>query len=315
MGFWSLAVLSAPLLTLTFGSITTAATDNLPVPAAEATQKNSDDASNRYGLFGLLDRRSIYGQYWFVEPLRADEADVDNEIRADYFHAENRGRQFDSVKVEVEKSFGLLTVEIAPRYESDRTSRLDPRPGGLQRQTAEGFTNIELGARYPVFQCVSPDRSFDTTFVVGMEVAPPTLGPISKDLELVPKLFDLTRLGEHLSIQTGLGDSILIGPVGRGLWTLEYDAVFGYELAHTELPLPGVLSAIPLIEFDGESAINQAGAGHDILFGAVGLRLNLVTLPLLPAQPRLGVGYVFPIDKGARDEFRWGIVASLVFEF
>jgi hypothetical protein len=91
--------------------------------------------------------------------------------------------------------------------------------------------------------------------------------------------------------------------------------VFGYELPQNQLPLPGVISAVPLVEFDGELAVNQAGAGHDILFGTVGVRLNLVTLPLLPAQPRLGVGYVFPIDKGARDEFRWGIVTSLVFEF
>jgi hypothetical protein len=308
-------VLCATLLLHACVSNTLAAPLDLPVSAPDVTQPTANDSLNRYGPFGLLDRRSIYGQYWFVEPLRADEADVDNEVRADYFHAENRGRQFDSVKLEVEKSFGLFTVEIAPRYESDRTWRLDPRTGGRQRQTAEGFTNIELAARHPVFQYVSPDRAFDTTFVVGMEVAPPTLGAISKDLELVPKLFNLTRLGEHLSIQTALGDSILIGPVGRGLWTLEYDAVLGYELPQNQLPLPGVISAVPLVEFDGELAVNQAGAGHDILFGTVGVRLNLVTLPLLPAQPRLGVGYVFPIDKGARDEFRWGIVTSLVFEF
>src|SRR5438067_820951 len=112
-------------------------------------------SSTRYGAFGLLDRRSIYGKYWFPEPLATDESDVDNEVRADWFHGEKRNHQFDSVQIEIEKSFGLMTVEIAGGYESDRTRSFDPDTSTFQREREEGFSNIELGVRHPVFQYVS----------------------------------------------------------------------------------------------------------------------------------------------------------------
>lgn len=271
--------------------------------------------TDRYGPLGLLDHRSIYGQYWFPEPLRADESDVDNEIRADYFHAENHSRQFDSMRAEIEKSFGLMTIEISPGYESDRTSSIDPITGEKTRDTEEGFTNIEIGARVPFYQYVSPGGRFDSTFVFGMEVAPPVLSKISKDVEIVPKLFNLTRLGDHFSVQLGLGNSVLIGPQDHGLSTLEYDAVFGYELAKQQLPLPFVLSTVSILEFDGEYTLNQESAGQNQLFGTAGFRFNFDSISWLPAQPRIGIGYTFPIDQGARDEFRWGIVTSLVFEY
>jgi hypothetical protein len=63
----------------------------------------------------------------------------------------------------------------------------------------------------------------------------------------------------------------------------------------------------------GETAINGEDAGQNNLTGTLGVRLNLRSIGAL--QPRLGVGYVFPIDQTARDEFRWGVVTSVVFEF
>lgn len=281
----------------------------------QAADPSAAPPDSRFGLFGVLDSRSIYGQYWFPEPLRADESDVDNELRADWFHAENRGRQFDSVKVEFEKSFELLTLEVAPTYESDRQHVVDPVTLVSRRDAQAALGNVELGARHPIFQYVSPTGFFDTTLVAAMEVTVPTRTKISKDFELVPKLFSLTRLGDHLSVQCGLGDSILVGPVGRGLSTLEYDVVLGYELTKTDLPLPGILSTIPILEFDGENTLNQANAGHNQLFGTAGFRFNFDSIAWLAAQPRMGVGYTFPVDQGARDEFRWGLVTSLVLEY
>jgi hypothetical protein len=275
----------------------------------------TDSGTTRYGLLNLLDSRSIYGKYWFPEPLRADEADVDNEIRFDYFHGENRGRTFNSGKFEVEKSFGLLTLEVAPGYESDKLRVFNPVARRTEHETQEGFTNVELGARYPFFQYVSPDGRFDTTFVAGIEVAVPTLSKISKDTEIVPKVFNLTRVGEHLSLQLGLGDSILVGPEERGASALEYDVVLGYELTHKELPIPGVLSVVPIFEIDGEYALNHDEAGANQLFGTAGFRLNFDTIRGLPAQPRIGIGYTFPLEHHARDEFHWGVVVSLVFEY
>ena len=270
---------------------------------------------NRYGPFQLLDHRSIYGQYWFPEPLNADEADVDNEVRLDWFHGEHSGRQDDELKLEIEKSFGLFTFEVAPTWQSDRSHEIDPLTRMSVRTRDEGFGNVELGARFPFFQYVSPSQFFDTTFVVGMEATVPTRTRISKDWELVPKVFNLTRIGEHLAIQAGLGDSILVGPENRGLSTLEYNASFGYELTQDELRLPGVLSTWPLLELSGENTLNQEDTGHNQLFGTAGFRFNFETIKGWPAQPRIGIGYVFPIDQGARNEFHWGIVTSLIFEY
>src|SRR5438552_1305194 len=72
--------------------------------------------SHRYGPFGLLDRRSTYGTYWFPEPLRAGEMDVDREFRIDYFHGENQNTQEDEVSAELEWNFGLLTLEAEIPY-------------------------------------------------------------------------------------------------------------------------------------------------------------------------------------------------------
>lgn len=276
---------------------------------------SSPAPSDRYGPFDLLDRRSIYGQYWFPEPLRADESDVDNELRFDWFHGENSGRQDDELKLEIEKSFGLVTFEIAPTWQSDRTDQFDPATRMTAKTRSEGFGNVELGVRFPFYQYVSAGQFLDTTFVFGMEATVPTHSEISMDWELVPKLFNLTRLGQHIAIETGLGNSILVGPVGRGISTLEYDAMLGYEVTRKELPIPPVLSTWAILEFDGEYTFNQQDAGHNRLFGTAGFRFNFDSISWLPAQPRIGIGYQFPIDQGARSEFRWGIVTSLVFEY
>ena len=263
----------------------------------------SSSSGSRYGLFGLLDRRSNYGQFWFVEPLRGPEMDVDRELRIDYFHGENRGFQTDTVKAELEYNFNLLTVEWELPYQSDRAPTGD----------SQGIGSIELAARHPLFQYVSPDERFDYTLAGAFELAAPSNSPISKDTEFVPQLFQLLRVGQHMSVEASAGFSFLAGPREGGINTFEYNLVLGYNLEHEQLPLPGILRTIPIFEFNGERVVSGAGTGTNRLFGTAGLRLNLDSIG--PAQPRLGLGYIFPIDQGARDEFRWGIVTSIVFEF
>src|SRR6185437_12485824 len=105
------------------------------VCAGSSTRSLADQptSSDRYGPFGLLDHRSIYGTYWYPEPLRADESDVDNEVRLDWFHGAKRGRQDDELKMEIEKSVGLFTFEIAPTWQSDRTHAFNPHTGLTDR--------------------------------------------------------------------------------------------------------------------------------------------------------------------------------------
>jgi len=285
------------------------------LPRISLGQETTAPSSDRYGPFNLLDRHSTYGKYWFPEPLRTGEVDVDNEIRVDYFHAEKRDKQSDEVQFELEKSFGLVTLEVAAGYESAREREFDDDSGTFHRISDEGLTNIELAGRFPFFQYVSADQAFDTTFVFGMELALPSGSDISRDTELVPSLANLTRLGEHVAIQTSAGYSMLIGPEEGGLNTLEYAAVLGYELKHEQLPLPGVLTLWPLIELEGEVPLNHDDRGHNQLSGTAGFRINFDTIDGFPLQPRVGIGYTFPIDSGAREEFDWGIVTSLILEY
>ncbi len=281
-----------------------------PVEAAEAPPEPS--ATSRYAL-GLLDQRSRYGSFWFPEPLRAPETDIDREIRFDYFHGENHRFQTDEALFELEYNFGLLTLELGIPYVHERESSFEAASGRTVRGGSDGIGSIELAARHPVFQFVSDDNFFDYTLVGAFEVAVPSGSDISKDSELVPQLYQLFRFGEHFSVQTSIGYSAIIGPEEGGTNTLEYDVVVGCNLEHEELPLPGVERMIPLFELNGTRGLSHGSNGNNALFGTAGARFNLA--PIGAAQPRIGVGYVFPIDQGARDQLDWGIITSLVFEF
>ena len=237
--------------------------------------------------------------FWWM--TRAAE---DSEARLDWLHTWGSGQHSDQIKAEVEKGFGLLTLELEVPYESDTASG----------QTSQGFGNIDLGARYPVCQFVSGNGLVDSTLGAALEVGVPVNSAVSKNTELVPKIFDDLRLGEHFTLQSILGWSTLFGGGNDGgLQTFEYGFVFGYTIPHEEFRLPGVQQFIPMFEFTGETQLNKDDPGQNSLLGNLGFRLNLKTIGSI--QPRPGIGFVFPIDEGAREELHWGIFTSLVFEF
>ena len=246
-------------------------------------------ASTRYGLFNWLDHRSSYGEGVFPEPFLVDDSDLEvNEARLDWLHTSGKDQHSDLVKAEVEKGFGLLTLELEIPYQRDVSA------GAV----SEGFANIDVGARYPIYQFVSGNGSVDTTFGVGFEAGIPVNSSVSKNAEVVPKIFDDLRLGDHFTLQSIFGYSTLFGGgPDRTLQTFEYGFVFGYTIQHDELPLPGVLQLIPVLELSGETELNKADRGHNRLIGDLGFRANLKTIG--GVQPRLGLAFVFPIDNGA----------------
>jgi len=266
-----------------------------PAPSAEWT---------RFGLFKLLDHRSAYGQGVFPEPFLVDDSDLETgEGRLDWLHTSAKNQLSDLVTAEVEKGFGLLTLELEIPFERDISDG----------QVSEGIGNIDIGARYPVFQYVSGSGLIDSTFGVGVEVGVPVHSSVSKNTELVPKIFNDLKLGNHLTLQSIVGYSTLFGGGACGLQTFEYGFVLGYTIQHAELPLPGVLELILMFELSGETELNKEDRGHTSTLGDVGIRTNLKTLGSV--QPRLGVAFVFPIDRGAREDVHWGVVTSLVFEY
>ena len=265
-----------------------------PVPSPEST---------RFGLFNLLDHRSAYGQGVFPEPFLVDDSNLETgEGRLDWLHTSTKIQRSDLITAEVEKGFELLTLELEVPFERDISDG----------QVSEGFGNIDIGARYPVFQYVSGNGLIDSTFGVGVEVGVPVHSSVSKNTELVPKVFNDLKLGNHLTLQSIFGYSTLFGGGDDGgLQTFEYGFVVGYTIQHAELPLPGVLQLIPMFELSGATELNKENRGHTSTLGDVGIRANLRTLGSV--QPRLGVAFVFPLDRGAREDVHWGVLTSLVF--
>jgi hypothetical protein len=260
--------------------------------------------STGYGWFNTLDQRSGYGQGVFPEPFLVDDSDLETgEARLDYLRTAVGGDHAEVTKAEIEKNWGLTTFELEVPYERDVA-------GGV---TTKGFDNIDVGARHPLLQFVSPNGLVDSTVGAGVELGVPTTSDVSHNTELVPKIFDDLKRG-NFTLQSVFGCSMLFGPgEDGGLNTFEYGFVFGWDIPRKILPLPGVLKVIPVAELSGETALNHASAGQNSLTADAGLRLNLKTI--WGIQPRPGVVFVFPVDNGARQDAHWGVMASFVFEF
>jgi hypothetical protein len=252
-----------------------------------------------------LDHRSWYGQGNFPEPFLVDDSGLEiNETRLDWLHTRAGDQQIDTASAEVEKGFGLLTLELKIPFEREASPD----------QTLQGVGNIEVGGRHPFYQFVSADEFFDTTLGAAMEIGIPVNSAVSKNTELVPKIFNDLKVGENFTVQSLFGYSTLLGGgAGGGLQTFEYGFVFGYSISHRQLPIPGVQQFIPILELLGETQMNKDDPGHNSLLGNAAVRVNLNTIGRV--QPRLGLGFVFPLNNNARADVHWGMVTSLVFEY
>jgi len=272
---------------------------------APASTNSSVTPSTRYGLFDGLDHRSFYSQGNFPEPFLVDDSGLEiNEARLDWLHTKANGSKSDMAKAEVEKGFGLLTLELEIPYEHTVADG----------QTTQGFDNVDLGARYPFYQFVSANGFFDTTLGAAVEAGIPVNSAVSKNAEFVPKVFNDLKLGEHFTVQSIFGYSTLFGGGNDGgLQTFEYGFDFGYTIQHSELPLPGVQQLIPIFELAGETEMNKDNPGRNSLLGNAAFRVNLDTIGRV--QPRLGLGFVFPMNNNGRADVHWGIITSLVFEY
>jgi hypothetical protein len=258
-----------------------------------------------YGFLNWLDPQSAYNQEFFPQPLLVDDTGLeDGEVEFSYLHTKAGDQHADAITVEVQKSFGLLTFELGVPYEWV----------GDSDDSAKGIGNINLEARYPLYQFVSAGGFFDTTLGAAMEAGIPVNTVVSKNAELDPEIFNDLKLGRHFSIQTVLGYGTTFGSGDEGgLQSFEYGFAFGYTMSHREMQLPGVQQFTPLVELTGETGLNKGESGQNSLLGTIGFRVDLKRLG--DVQPSIGLGYVFPVDSGAREEVHWGIASNLTFEF
>jgi hypothetical protein len=294
-----LVILSA----ITFIHAAAVADDQTLSPTTTTNSPVAPDT--RYGLFNGLDHRSSYGQGSYPEPFLVDDSDLEvNEARLDWLHTQAGDQKSDIVTAEVEKGFGNLTLEIEVPYERDSDA------GAV----SQGMGNIDLGARYPLYEFAAANGSWDTAFGTAVEVGIPVSAAISKNYEFVPKIFNDLRVGDHFTLQSIFGYSTLSGGGDDGdAQNFESGFVFGYTIPHSELPLPGVQQIIPMFELTGETAMNKDDSGQTSLIGNACFRVNLKTIGRV--QPRLGLGFVFPMNSNARADVHCGVVTSLVFEY
>ncbi len=275
-------------------------------PVALAGTNSLVAPDSHYGLFNRLDHRSAYYREFFPQPLLVDDTGLEPDGEAEFgsWHTQANNRRSDIVMAGVQKSFGLLTLELEVPWE--RTSDAD--------NVSRGIGNIDLSARYPLYQFVSANGFFDTTLGGAMEAGIPANPAASKNTELAPKMFNDLKLGEHFTLQSVFGYATLLGGGDNGgLHTFEYGFDFAWTIPHRELPLPGVQQFIPMFELAGETELNKADSGQNSLLGSIGFRL--VLKPIREVQSSLGLGFVFPIDSDARSETHWGVVTSLTLEF
>ena len=294
--FFSFLLGSAPLLFA--GSAT-----QQQSPSSITELSSATPTDTRYGLFGALDHRSEYGLGVFPEPFLVDDSDLEvNEFRLDSLDTRSAAQHTDLLKTELEKGFGPVTLELEFLYERDvsaghRFWRVD---------------SINPGARVPIYQYVSD--SVDTTLGVGAEAALPVTTSRSRNTEVVPKIFDDLKLGDHFTLQSIFGYSTLFGPgPDRNSQHFESGFVFGYTFQHNQLPVPDLRQFIPMFELKGETAMNKQDAGRTGLLGDLGFRANLKAVGR--AQPRLGFAFAFPLNNLARRDQHWGTITSLVFDF
>jgi hypothetical protein len=277
--------------------------------ASPIFQRTSERGSGRY-FFNLLDHRSRYGTGFFPEHFRQTSLDAEHELRADYFHGEHSGRRESEIESEVEWAINNLTLTIEGEWESEH--EFDADAGSFVRN--EGWQTVKFKAHHPVYQFVSSNDFLDYTLVGKVSVGLPLAGNMhTDDYEIQPLLGQMLRLGEHFSAQTWTGVNFVTGSKDGGNHELRYGALLGWNISHKEMPIPGTVSATPLLELDGQRFLAGPERGDDRLFGVAGVRVNFV--PVGPVQPRVGVGYLFPIDEGARQELSWGVQTSLILEF
>jgi hypothetical protein len=277
-----------------------------------ATSPASNPANGRY-FFNLLDNRSSYGKDFFHDPFLGPELDSDQQIELDYAHGENAGTRDDELDAEFEWNIiGPLSIAGEFGWDSEQQSSFGGGDDGddFDQQNAAGFENVDLAAYMPFFQFVSGDGEFDYTAVARLDFGIPTRTPVSgTDLQLTPYLGQLFRIGEHLSLEMWTGSQFTIAPDQTTQFI--YGASLGYRIVHEKLPVPFTDGLTPIFEIDGQAPFSNGG--RDALFGVVGIEVGFK--PLGEMQPQIEIGYQFPIDAGASEQLRWGIITQIKLEF
>ena len=117
--------------------------------ASSSITESDKPQSTRYGLFDLLDHRSAMGKASFLNRswsmIRTLEV---NEARLDWETTQRNSQHNNLITGEVEKGFGLLTLEVEVPFEHNYNGN----------DVENGFDNIDVGARVPILSICFQQR-------------------------------------------------------------------------------------------------------------------------------------------------------------
>jgi hypothetical protein len=258
---------------------------------------------SRY-FFDLLDGSSKYGKDFFPDVFLGPDFDADSQLELDYAHAEKRAVRSDEIDGEIQWNIiGQLTIAAEFGWES--TSN-----GNDSDDAGSGFENVDLSIQHPIFQYVSRDGIFDYSAVARLDASIPTRTPVSStDVALTPYLGQLLRIGDHVSVQAWAGCQVAIGP--DQFDQMIYGAQVGYQFLQSQLPVEMVDKITPILELDGTAPLSIRAP--DALFGVAGVEISLESVG--DVQPQFALGVELPIDEGARDQLRYGLLAQFFLQF
>jgi hypothetical protein len=278
---------------------------------------DSDDAMSAWTpgkeLLGTLDYRSKYYMDVFPEPFRVEDTAIDNELRFDWEHDQAKGAVGNTQTIEIQKSFNIFTFEIQAPYTATTGAISDDADDVGNSRNSTGFGNVELAVRLPVYQSVSQARFADNTVGFNLEAGIPTNSIVSKNAEISPGVFDDLAIGERFTLQSLFAFTHTFGDVPAGRASFQYGLAFGYAIEDEDFKIPHVERLIPSVELVGNAVLDGSSAGHNALTGTVGVRAEFKSMGRV--QPSFGIGYIFPIDNGGRQELRWGGIMSVTLEF
>ncbi len=155
----------------------------------------------------------------------------------------------------------------------------------------------------------------DDTFAAGFRLGVPTQSRLSRDTHSSPRIFNLLKLGDHISLQTDAAFDIQVGPTAGGFTAANYDAILGYRIGRDMVNFPWVESVTPMVSLNGQSYLHQVPAGENDLFTLVGFEASFSQLSPIPIQPKAEIGCLIPLNDAAYRGGHWEIVASLIFSY
>jgi len=123
------------------------------------------------------------------------------------------------------------------------------------------------GRALPAFSAVALSGFADTTFGISGEVGIPVNTVFSKNTELVPGIFNDTKIGNFKSSRSWVTPCSLARGPGRRVAHARIWITLGYSI---QRPVPGVEQFIPVFELKGSKDLNKENSGSTALLETPG---------------------------------------------